>query len=111
MLDVYPTLNELCGLPRRDDLDGVSLVPLLQDPMAEWDRPAVTTWGQNNHSARGQRYRYIRHPNGEEQLYDHQTDPDDFTNLSGRPELAEVKTRLGKWLPKESAERAAASPR
>jgi arylsulfatase A-like enzyme len=111
LLDVYPTLNELCGLPRRDDLDGVSLVPLLQDPMAEWDRPAVTTWGQNNHSARGQRYRYIRHPNGEEQLYDHQTDPDEFTNLAGRPELAEDKTRLAEWLPKESAERAAASPR
>ena len=41
-----------------------------------------TAQHQNNHSARGQRYRYIRHPNGEEQLYDHQTDPDEFTNLA-----------------------------
>ena len=35
-----------------------------------------------------------------EQLYDHQTDPDEFDNLAAHPELAEVKTRLGRWLPK-----------
>jgi len=106
LLDVYPTLNELCDLPERDDLDGVSLVPLLKDPKAKWDRPAITTWGKDNHSARGQRYRYIRHPNGEEQLYDHKTDPDEFTNLAGKAELADVKERLGKWMPKESADKA-----
>ena len=104
LLDVYPTLNELCGLPRRDDLDGVSLVPLLKNPNIKWDRPAVTTWGKNNHAARGWRYRYIRHPDGEEQLYDHQSDPDEFTNLAAKPELASVKSRLAKWLPKSSAE-------
>jgi len=103
LLDVYPTLIELCDLPRRDDLDGVSLVPLLKNPEAEWDRPAITTWGKDNHAARGRRFRYIRHPNGDEQLYDHQTDPDEFTNLAAKPELAGVKSRLGKWLPKTSA--------
>ena len=103
LLDVYPTLNELCQLPARKDLDGVSLVPLLKNPKAKWDRPAVTTWGRDNHAVRGQRYRYIRHPNGTEQLYDHQSDPDEFTNLAARPELAAVKARLAKWLPQTNA--------
>jgi len=103
LLDVYPTLNELCGLPKRNDLDGVSLVPLLKSPRTKWERPSITTWGKGNHAARGQRYRYIRHPNGEEQLYDHQNDPDEFTNLADKPELASVKKRLAKWLPKTNA--------
>ena len=103
LLDVYPTLNELCQLPARKDLDGVSLVPLLKNPKAKWDRPAVTTWGRENHAVRSQRYRYIRHPNGTEQLYDHQSDPDEFTNLAARSELAAVKARLAKWLPKTNA--------
>jgi arylsulfatase A-like enzyme len=103
LVDVFPTLNALCGLPRRDDLDGVSLVPLLKNPAAPWDRPAVTTWGRNNHSVRGQRYRYICHSNGDQQLYDHQTDPDEFTNLADRQELVPVKSRLSKWLPKTNA--------
>ena len=105
LIDVYPTLIELCGLSERNDLDGVSLVPLLKNPKAEWERPAITTWGRNNHSARGQRYRYIRHPNGDEQLYDHEVDPDEFTNIANRPHLASVKERLAKWLPKENAEK------
>jgi arylsulfatase A-like enzyme len=103
LLDLYPTLNELCKLPKRDDLDGVSLVSLLREPKAKWDRPAITTWGKGNHSARGQRYRYILHPNGAEQVYDHKTDPDEFTNLAAKPELDPVKKRLAKWFPKTNA--------
>ncbi len=107
LLDLYPTLVELCGLPARDDLDGVSLVPLLRDPDAKRTRPAITTWGANNHAARGERYRYVRHLDGTEQLYDHAVDPDEFTNLAGKVELSAVKERLGRWLPKASAERVA----
>ena len=103
LLDIYPTLNELCSLPARKDLDGISLVKLLKNPETKWARPSITTWGKGNHAARGQRYRYIRHPNGEEQLYDHKIDPNEFTNLADKPELTEVKERLAKWLPKTSA--------
>ena len=103
LLDLYPTLNELCNLPKLDDLDGVSLVPLLRDAKAKWDRPAITTWGKGNHSARGQRYRYVLHPNGTEQVYDHQTDPDEFHNLADKPELDSVKKRLAQWFPKTNA--------
>ena len=51
LLDVYPTLNELCGLPRRKDLDGVSLVPLLKNPKAKWERPSITTWGKGQRAS------------------------------------------------------------
>jgi len=104
LLDIYPTLIELCGLPERNDLDGVSLVPLLKDPNAQWDRPAITTWGKDNHSARGERYRYIRHPNGDEQLYDHKTDPNEFTNIADKPGMEKIKARLAQHLPKSSAD-------
>lgn len=100
MLDVYPTLNELCSLARRDDLDGESLVPLLRNPQAKRERPAVITWGKDNHAARGERYRYIRHPDGTQQLYDHEVDPNEWKNLAGDPQFADVTTSHRKWLPK-----------
>jgi arylsulfatase A-like enzyme len=100
LLDLYPTLVALCGLPRREVLEGDSLVPLLKDPAARWDRPAVTTHGRNNHAVRSERWRYIRYSDGGEELYDHQADPDEWTNLASRSELAPVKQRLAAWLPK-----------
>ena len=101
LLDVYPTLNELCGLPKRDDIDGVSLVPLLKDPAARRDRPAITTWGRDSHSVRTERWRYIRYANGSEELYDHKDDPDEYTNLVvSRPSHSKtIIPGLKKWLP------------
>ncbi len=40
LMDIFPTLVELCGLPQKEGLDGHSLIPLLKDPGAEWDYPA-----------------------------------------------------------------------
>ncbi len=103
LIDLYPTLNELCGLKLRDDLNGLSLVSLLRNSKAKWERPAITTWGRNNHSARGLRYRYILHPDGSEQLYDHQVDPDEFHNIADQPGSDAIKDRLAQWLPTQSA--------
>jgi arylsulfatase A-like enzyme len=108
LLSIYPTLIELCGLPKRDDLDGSSLVPLLKDPKAQWKRPALTTHGKNNHAVRTERYRYIRYYEGSEELYDLQEDPNEWTNLASKEEHAELKTELAKWLPKTNAEPAKA---
>ena len=49
LVDIYPTLLDLAGLPAKPDLDGQSLVPLLKDPQAKWDRPALMTQGRGNH--------------------------------------------------------------
>ena len=85
LLNLYPTLVELCGLPDRQDLEGVSLRPLLENPGMDWDRPAVMTFGRGNHAVRSERYRYIRYANGDEEFYDHATDPDELTNLAEDP--------------------------
>lgn len=96
---IYPTLVELCDLTKRDDIDGHSLVPLLRNPQAEWNRPALTTHGQNNHAVRTERHRYIRYRDGSEELYDHQSDPHEWTNLSVLPEHAALKKELAEWFP------------
>jgi len=103
LLDVYPTLIELCGLAKRDDLEGRSLVPLLRDPGAAWDHPVVTTHGRGNHAVRSERWRYIRYAGGGEELYDHDADPDEWKNLAGNEELASVRARLAAALPSTDA--------
>ena len=104
-LDIYPTLVELCGLePPHDQLEGVSLAPLLQEPAAAWERPALTTHGRNNHSVRSEAWRYIRYRDDTEELYDEGNDPLEWTNLADRPEHAELKAELARWLPKVNAE-------
>lgn len=100
LLDVYPTLSDLAGLPVQEHLEGLSLVPLLRDPGAEWTRDAVvTTNGFMEHGVRGVRYRYIRHSDGTEELYDHADDPNDWTNLAGDPAFDAIKARLAESLP------------
>ena len=101
--DLFPTLAELCGLPSVAGLDGQSLVPLLRDPARAWERPALTTHGRGNHALRNERWRYIRYADGGEELYDHEKDPNEWTNLAGRPEFAAVKASLAKWLPRTDA--------
>jgi len=102
-IDLFPTLNELCSLPAITSLDGVSLVPLLNDPAREWTRPALTTHGPGNHALRTECWRYIRYENGDEELYDHTTDPNEWTNLATKPEFATIKTELAQSLPKTDA--------
>jgi arylsulfatase A-like enzyme len=103
LLDLYPTLVELCGLPARDGLDGHSLVPQLRDPEAPRPWPAVTTHGPNNHSVRDERWRYIRYADGSEELYDTVADPNEWTNLAGDPSYATVIREHRRWLPKVNA--------
>ena len=103
MLDIYPTLIELCDLKSKRELEGRSLVPLLKDPDAAWQRPALTTHGKDNHSLRTERWRYIRYSDGTEELYDHSNDALEWHNLASRPECEQVKAQLGRWLPKNSA--------
>lgn len=100
LLDVYPTLSELCGLPFQDHLEGLSLVPLLRNPNASRSRPAITTDNHDNHGVRTEEYRYIQYADGSEELYDMIDDPNEFTNLADDPEYARAKRSLKKHLPK-----------
>lgn len=101
LLDMYPTLCDLSGLPAREKLDGASLKPLLRDPQAEWPRPAITTLDPESHSVRSQHWRYIRYADGGEELYDHRTDADEFHNLAGDPQYGKILAEHRAHLPRE----------
>jgi arylsulfatase A-like enzyme len=103
LIDLYPTLAELCGLPLRAELEGTSLVPLLRQPEASTDRVSLTTHGRNNHAVRDVRYRYIRYADGSEELYDHHSDPHEWHNLAGDAAYAPIKQRLAAHLPQKNA--------
>lgn len=90
LIDLYPTLLELCGLPARKNNEGNSLVPLLDDPGSDWRFSTITTYGRMNHSIRSERYRLIRYEDGSEEFYDLQTDPHEFTNLANSTEHQET---------------------
>ncbi len=106
LLDIYATLTELAGLETPDHVDGLSLVPLLNDPAREWDEAAITTYGYQTWTVRTNRYRYIVYPDGAEELYDHAVDPDEWVNQAMNPEFAEIKNDLISRIPGEG-ERAA----
>lgn len=106
LIDIYPTLAELCGHPALDSLDGVSLVPLLRNPQLPWSRSAVIEYQRGNAAVRSERHRYIRYHDGSEELYDLQSDPHEWTNLAGRTDRAEIIKRLAKELPKTWAKSA-----
>lgn len=103
LLDLYPTLIEICGLPANPNNEGNDLTPLLENPDADWDKAAITTYGENNHAVKTERYRYIRYEDGSEELYDHWLDRDEWTNLADDPSYAGIKAKLVQYLPKENA--------
>jgi arylsulfatase A-like enzyme len=101
-MSIYPTLCDLCGLSVPKHVQGQSIRPLLADPQAAWDKPAITTFGLSNHAIRTERWRYIRYADGGEELYDHDADPYEWTNLAGDTRHATTKERLRGMLPTEN---------
>ena len=101
LVDLYPTLVELSGLPERDGLDGRSIAPLLRDPETEWAYPALISL-RNDHAVRSRDWHYIRYSDGSEELYDAARDPHQWKNLADDPRFADTKTQLKKWLPQKS---------
>ena len=101
LLDIYPTLAELAGLPAKADNDGRSLVPLLKDTKSKWPYMPVMTMGKGNHAVRSDRWRYIRYADGSEELYDHSNDPWEWTNLAGKAGYEDIIERHRKYLPSE----------
>jgi len=92
LLSLFPTLTELAGLPRKTDNDGPSLVPLLRNPAADWHNISVTHLAEpGSFGLSTERWRYVHYANGDEELYDCQTDPYEWTNLAA---LADYTTKL-----------------
>jgi arylsulfatase A-like enzyme len=105
LMSLYPTLVELCGLPVKVENEGVSIVPLLKNPAAKWEHVALTTHTKGNHTICSDRWRYIRYANGDEELYNHEKDPEEWDNLADQSEYTSIKNKLSRWLPGEGDEK------
>ncbi|TDI77227.1 MAG: DUF229 domain-containing protein [Bacteroidetes bacterium] len=96
LIDIYPTLLDLANLPANPVNQGHSLVPLLGDADASWDYPAITQYrrtGDDDVVRFGQAiqsgpWRYSLYADGSEELYNHEDDPNEWTNLAAAPESA-----------------------
>ncbi|MGB0372737.1 MAG: sulfatase [Opitutales bacterium] len=129
-VDLYPTLADLCGLPLDPNvdqsglsLDGHTLRPFLENPKTKnWDGPSVAYmavgksmqdakgWGIGPHqSVRSERFRYTLTANGEEELYDHYMDPQEWTNVASEPEYASAKADLREQMMKIVGEHSSAT--
>jgi len=103
LLDIYPTLVDMCALPANPKNEGHSLVPLIEDPSTPWPYPAITGWKKDSFAVQSERYRYIRYGDGSEELYDHQNDLNEWTNLAGTSDAKIIMKDLAKHLPKDNS--------
>ncbi len=99
LVDLYPTLADLCGLATPAGAEGKSLRPLLADPQAKWEKPALTQVSRGNsmgRSVRTERWRYTEWGEGKNgvELYDHEADPKEYRNLAGEEKWAQVMGEL-----------------
>ena len=99
LLDVFPSLVELCGLPRYPVLEGLSLLPQLLNGNALRERPAITTHNQGNHSIRSEGWRFIQYADGSQELYDKKHDPNEWKNLAADPKFVQIIDQHMKFLP------------
>jgi arylsulfatase A-like enzyme len=99
LMDIYPTLVELAGLNNLTHVEGNSLVPLIKDPGRAWNHAAISTNGYKNHAVSTERYRYIRYEDNTEELYDLNSDPNEWHNLANDSQYADVKASLVDKLP------------
>jgi choline-sulfatase len=100
LLDIYPTLSDLCGLPNPDGLEGHSLLPQLKNAAAEREWPAITTHNHDNHGVRSKTWRYIQYADHSEELYNMQDDPNEWKNLASDAQYTSVIAEHRKWIPK-----------
>ena len=104
LVDIYPTLCDLCQLPIPSDLEGVSLVPVFEQPTRLWKTAAFSKIGrelEGKRSIRTKRYRYTEReviPSLRKALYDYDADPDETINIANLPENAELVAHLSERL-------------
>lgn len=103
LVDIYPTLTQLAGLPDYEMAEGHSLVPLLSNPDMEWNYPALSFYGEGNVMVRDQQYRLIQYEDGSQELYDMINDPNEWQNLAYAEEHGERIKNLQQWIPKQWA--------
>jgi choline-sulfatase len=111
-IDIYPTLADLCGLPKPKEIEGVSLKPVLDDASAEVRPVAISQYPRNDagkslmgYSIRDDRWRLTLWRDRKDntihatELYDEANDPHETVNVATKAEHADIIARLSKFLP------------
>jgi arylsulfatase A-like enzyme len=106
LVDLYPTLAQLCALPLPTDLEGTSFAPLLEKPNQLWKKAAFSQYLRTGkppymgRSIRTDRWRYTEWDDGRAgtELYDHSRDPHEMTNLAPDPTQATTLQDLQRLL-------------
>ncbi len=104
LVDIYPTLCEACQLPIRPELEGFSMMSVVEKPMLPWKTAAFSQLerlGVLGNSIREKRYRYTewgQNGNQGKELYDYELDPDETVNIANHPENKELVAQLSEQL-------------
>lgn len=96
LIDIYPTVMQAAGLDLPDArITGHDLTPLLQDPGAPRNIPAQSTYGEvTNNMIRSEPFKLIQYSDGSREIYNVETDPEEYENLSGKSELEDEENKL-----------------
>ena len=105
LVDIYPTLCDICQLSIPSELEGISMLPVIEDPIRLWKTAAFSQLKRstniNGHSMRTTQYRYTEWgQNGERgrELYDYHADPNETVNIVDIPENEELVSNLSERL-------------
>lgn len=99
LIDIYPTLLDLCGLSPNKELEGHSLLPFFQNPDYSWDYPVITTASPGCYAIRDKEWRFIQYANGEQELYSHKNDALEWNNLIADSKYQHIVEKLQTWIP------------
>lgn len=101
LVDIFPTLTDLCGLPQKEGITGRSLTPLLLNPTKQWSYPVITTLDDNHYSVIQDQWHYINYDGKDEELYNLKEDPNEWYNIAADTSLKNVKQQLRALIPKD----------
>ena len=101
LIDLFPTVVAMADLKPSDELEGRNLLPLVNDPDANWPDHTVTTIGRGNHAITSKRWRFIQYFDGSAELYDRSTDPHEWNNLIDDPQWSHIVNEFTSKVPAE----------
>ncbi|MCB9258781.1 MAG: sulfatase [Ignavibacteriales bacterium] len=104
LIDIYPTLLDLCDLPPNKMTEGHSLKSLINNTNKDWSNPAISFYGKGNIAIRNNQYRLIQYEDHSIELYDLINDPNEWHNLAESIEHQEIIKELIQFIPEEWAD-------